>query len=91
MPIYETGCIIGVEVLKYLPIQNGNEIPAEFERKRLETGIGKKALTTLTDVLDEGQQYRRMIRSGDARLSVVMKFARALGYELVLIERGPGA
>ena len=37
---------------------------------------------------DVGQQYYRMWAAGDGRLSTVLKFVHALGYDIQIVKQG---
>lgn len=55
---------------------------------RTKQNLTMKDLSMDAGVPDTGQCYRRMVRAKDAKLGAFGKFARALGYELYLVERG---
>jgi len=59
----------------------------ELDRIRRDQNISQMKISELADSPDVGQQYARMYGSGDAMLSKFLRFARALGYELVMIKR----
>ena len=59
----------------------------ELDRIRRDQNISQMKISELADSPDVGQQYARMYGSGDAMLSKFLRFARALGYELVMIKK----
>ena len=73
--------------LEIIELQTARDAVDELDILRREQGLSQMGISHKADMPDEGQQYYRMFRSGDVRISKFLRFARALGYELMLIRR----
>ena len=57
------------------------------DAERTCNGMTQMSISDAANAGDTGQQYSRMWRSGDCRLSVFLRFARAAGYDIILSKR----
>lgn len=76
-----------MQQFKYSVIRTARFAVDEIDRIRRDAKISQMKISELADTPDVGQQYARMYGSGDAMLSKFLRFARALGYELVLVKK----
>lgn len=60
----------------------------ELDAIRVDKGVSYARVTRDAGVNDTGQQYYRMMRRKDVRLSCFLGFAKAVGCDVVLIRRG---
>ena len=68
--------------IQFSVIQTAREGVDELDRLRREMGLSQMGISQLADMPDEGQQYYRMYRSGEVKLSKFLKFLKVTGYEL---------
>lgn len=73
--------------IQYSVIHTARDGVDELDRLRREQGLSQMGISILADMPDEGQQYYRMYRSGEVKLSKFLKFLKAAGYELILIKK----
>lgn len=73
--------------IQFSVIQTAREGVDELDRLRREMGLSQMGISQLADMPDEGQQYYRMYRSGEVKLSKFLKFLKVTGYELILIKK----
>jgi len=73
--------------LEIIELNTARDAVDELDRLRRREGLSQMAISHIADMPDEGQQYYRMYRSGDVRISKFLRFARALGYELIMIRK----
>lgn len=57
----------------------------DAERRRL--GMSQMGISAMADTPDVGQWYARMWGSGDVKMSKFLRFARAAGYEIVMVKK----
>lgn len=76
-----------MQQFKYSVIRTARFGVDELDRIRRSQNISQRMISEMADAPDVGQQYARMYGSGDAMLSKFLRFARALGYELVMVKK----
>lgn len=76
-----------IGVLRYLVVAGGNAVD-ELEQARQNAGLTQMGMDRNAGFPGNGHNWRRMKRAKDARLSVFVRFANALGYDVILAERG---
>lgn len=69
----------------YHVIQTARDGVDELDSVRREQGISQMKISDLANTPDVGQQYARMYRSGDVKLSQYLRFLRPLGCRLAII------
>lgn len=57
-----------------------------IERERRERGLSLYRICDLADAPDH-RKFWRMVRGGDVKLSWFIRYARAIGYEMVLVRK----
>jgi hypothetical protein len=75
----------------YAVIQTAREGIQELDRVRIQQGITQMEISERADMPDTGRQYSRMYGGGDVKLSKFLRFARALGLDLMIVKREGGA
>ena len=73
--------------ITYSVIHTARDGVDELDRLRQEQGLSQMGISILADMPDVGQQYCRMYRAGEVKLSKFLRFLKVLGYELVLIKK----
>lgn len=76
-----------MQQFKYSVVRTARFGVDELDRIRRAQDISQMRISELADAPDVGQQYARMFGSGDAMLSKFLRFAHALGYELVMVKK----
>lgn len=61
-----------------------------IERERRERGLSLYCICDIADAPDN-RKFWRMVRGGDVKLSWFIRYARAIGYELMLVKRDEAA
>ncbi len=69
-------------------IQTARDGVDELDALRRDAGISQMKISDLADTPDVGQQYARMFGRGDVMLSKYLRFLRALGLRLAIIQEG---
>ena len=59
----------------------------ELDEQRRLRNMTQMGISELADMPDTGQQYARMYKSGDVKLSKYLKYLRAAGLTLVLMRK----
>ena len=75
-----------MEQYSFTVIRTAREGVNVLDQARCEKGLSQMAISELADVPDVGQQYYRMYRSGDVRISKFLRFLKVLGYKLVIMK-----
>lgn len=73
--------------LEYSVIRTARDGVDELDEQRRMLNISQMSISELADMPDTGQQYARMYKSGDVKLSKYLKFLRATGLKLVLMRK----
>lgn len=73
--------------LEYSVIRTARDGVDELDEQRRMLNISQMSISELADMPDTGQQYARMYKSGDVKLSKYLKFLRAAGLKLVLMRK----
>lgn len=71
----------------YSVIHTARDGVDQLDKARREQGLSQMGISHLADMPDEGQQYYRMYRSGEVKLSKFLKFLKATGYELMIVKQ----
>ena len=58
-----------------------------LDAERRQQGITQMRISEMADTPDVGQWYSRMYGRGDVMMSKFLRFARAAGYELVMVKK----
>ena len=73
--------------MNYAVIQTARDGVDELDKLRREQGLSQMDISHMADMPDEGMQYCRMYKSGDAKISKFIRFLRAAGYDLMIMKR----
>ena len=65
-----------------------SELVLFIDRVRREQRISQMAITDLAGINDTGQTYYRMWTAMDGKISTMLKFLHALGYEVRISKQG---
>ena len=74
---------------KYFVVTDGKEAVTALDGERRARKMTKLAASAREK--DTGQQYNRMLKRYDVRLSAFIRYLDVIGYDMVLVERRPGA
>ena len=77
-----------MEKCEYAVLKEARQGIDELDAARVDAGISYARITRAAGVNDTGQQYYRMMKRRDVRLSCFLGFANAVGCDVVLIRRG---
>ena len=77
-----------MESCEYAILTEARQGIEELDAIRVNEGISYAKVARVAGTPDTGQQYYRMMKRKDVRLSCFLGFAKAIGCEVVLIRRG---
>jgi uncharacterized protein (DUF1786 family) len=75
-------------VAKYFVVTDGKVAVTALDDERRARKMTKLAASAREK--DTGQQYNRMLKRNDVRLSAFIRYLDVIGYDMVLVERRPG-
>lgn len=73
--------------ITYSVIHTAREGVEELDRLRREKGYSQMEISQLAEMPDMGQQYYRMYKSGDIKISKFLRFLHSAGCELMVIRK----
>lgn len=73
--------------ITYSVIRTARDGVDELDSLRREQGISQMQMSEQADMPDIGQQYARMYKSGDVKISKFLRFLHAIGYELAVFKK----
>lgn len=77
-------------MLKMHRIKTARDAVDTLDELRRGQGISQLQISLIANTPDYGQQYARMYGSGDVKLSKFLRFLRAVGCDLVIVQREGG-
>lgn len=76
-----------MDKLEYLVLTESEPAVSEVEAARVEKGVSIAGVSRKAEMPDTGQQYLRMRKKKDVALGRFIRFADALGYDVVMVKR----
>lgn len=71
--------------IEYRVIRTARDGVDELDEQRRQRNLTQMSISEMADMPDTGQQYARMYKSGDVKLSKFLKYLRAAGLKLVMM------
>ena len=76
-----------MQKIEYRVIRTARDGVDELDEQRRQQNLSQMSISEIAEMPDTGQQYFRMYKSGDVKLSKFLRYLRAVGMTLVMMRK----